>query len=183
MCKQNLLFIEPIVHGNLVVNFDIGNVKNSVVYVGEDGKPLIWEGCVVKNMVYQNKKYHILYSDKEGKKLNRRESYRQFIGTRGILQIDNTHETKEVIIKDISLSGIALVLDDSTQLTDIGNFHLNYEDRDCKINVQLAGRLIRQEDADGKRRIFGGVINRSNVDLSGYITTKQKLEISKKRSH
>lgn len=181
ICKQNLLFVEPIVCGNQIVNFDTGKVINSVVYTGEDGKPLIWEGCVVKNMVYKNKKYHVLYSDKEGRKLNRRDTYRQFIGAKGLLQNDQTRETKEVIVKDISLSGISFVSDKELQLSDMQFFHLNFEDKDCRVKVQLSGKLVREENVDEVRKVFGGVIKKCNMDLNSYIATKQKFEIAKKR--
>ncbi len=182
MNKQKLLLIHPIMYGDRIVNFDVRNVRTSVVYTGEGDKPLVWDDCVIKNTVYQQQKYQVVYSAKEGKRINRREAYRQYVGTKGILQVDSTRDKREVVVKDISTSGIAFVSDLSMEMGDIGSFHLNYEDRECKLALQLAGTLVREEDVDPDRRVFGGVIKQSNVDLNNYVMLKQKMGLMKKRA-
>lgn len=180
MMKQNILFIEPIMHRDKIVNFNTSHVTIRVVYIGEGEKPLVWDGCVIKTIIYQNKKYQVVYSDKEGKKLNRREAYRQYIGAKGILKVDATREVLRVTVKDISTTGISFVTDTSVTMADIGDFHLNFDDPECKLGIRLAGYLIQEEDVDENRRVFGGVIKACNVDLSTYVALKQKNEMARR---
>ncbi len=182
MNQQNILFIEPIMHGDMVVNFQGEKVQVDIIYVGEE-KPIIWEGCIVKHVTFNGKKYHILYSDKDGKKLNRRENFRQYVGVRGMLQIAATRATKDVIVKDVSRDGVAFVSEDSSlHMEDIGDFHLNFQDRDTRLSVQLTGSVVREVDMEDGRRVFGAQVKKSNVKLSEYVAMKQKMEMAKHRS-
>lgn len=183
MNQKNILFIEPIMHNGLVVNFQVDQVQTDVIYVNEDGKPLVWEKCLMKSVTYNGAKYHIIYSDKDGRRLNRRETFRQYIGIKGILQIDSTRAMKDVTVKDLSETGVAFVSDNmSLHMEDIGNFHLNFQDKDCRLSVQIEGTVVREVDVEENRRVFGATIRKANVDLSEYVAMKQKREIAKRRS-
>lgn len=183
MNQKNILFIEPIMHNGLVVNFQVDQVQTDVIYVNEDGKPLVWEKCLMKSVTYNGEKYHIIYSDKDGRRLNRRETFRQYIGIKGILQIDSTRAMKDVTVKDISETGVAFVSDNmSLHMEDIGNFHLNFQDKDCRLSVQIEGTVVREVDVEENRRVFGATIRKANVDMNEYVAMKQKREIAKRRS-
>lgn len=183
MNQKNILFIEPIMHDGLIVNFQVGQVQTDVIYVDEDGKPLIWEKCLMKSVTYSGEKYHIIYSDKDGRRLNRRETFRQYIGIKGILQIDSTRAMKDVTVKDVSETGVAFVSDNmSLHMEDIGDFHLNFQDKDCRLSVQIEGTVVREVDVEEKRRVFGATVRKSNVDLNEYVAMKQKREMAKRRS-
>lgn len=183
MNQQNILFIEPIMYEDMVVYFQAEQVHTDIIYVGEEGKPLVWENCVVKHVAFNGKKYHILYSDKDGKKLNRREAFRQYIGVRGMMQIDATRAIKDVIVKDISETGVAVVLEDtSISIEDVGNFHLDFQDRTCRLSVQIQATVVREVDLEDGRRLFGAAVKHSNVDLSEYVAMKQKQEMAKHRT-
>lgn len=183
MNQKNILFIEPIMHNGMVVNFQVGQVQTDVVHTGEDGKPLVWEKCLMKSVTYGGEKYHVIYSDKDGKKLNRRDTFRQYVGTSGILQIDSTRAMKSVTIKDISETGVGFVSDDmSLHMEDIGEFHLSFQDKDLRVSVKIEGTVVREVDVEETRRVFGAKIRECNVDLIEYVAMKQKREIAKRRS-
>ena len=183
MNQKNILFIEPIMHNGMTVNFQIGQVQTDVVHTGEEGKPLVWEKCLIKSVVYGGEKYHVIYSDKDGKKLNRRETFRQYVGTTGTLRIDSTRAMKSVTIKDVSETGIGFVSDDmSLHMEDIGEFHLSFFDKDLGLSIKLDGTVVREVDVEESRRVFGATVRECNVDLIEYVAMKQKREIAKRRS-
>lgn len=183
MNQKNILFIEPIMHNGMIVNFQVGQVQTDVVYTGEEGKPLVWEKCLMKSVTYSGEKYHVIYSDKDGKKLNRRDTFRQYVGTSGILQIDSTRAMKSVTIKDISETGVGFVCDDmALHMEDIGEFHLSFQDKDLRVSVKIEGTVVREVDVEETRRVFGAKIRECNVDLVEYVAMKQKREIAKRRS-
>ncbi len=181
MNKKDILFVEPIIHKNRVVDFDAREVRVEVVYVGADQKPYVWKKCLIKYVKYGNKKYHAIYSAYDGKKMNRRNTYRQHLGVSGLLQIKSTADTRLVIVKDISLTGIAFVLNDlSLHREDIGNFHLNFRDKDFGISLHIDAAAEREVDAKGGKRVIAGRIQKCNVNLSEYIAVKQKKEMAKR---
>lgn len=183
MNQRNILFIEPIMHDDIIVNFEADQVEMNVVYIGEEGKPLIWENCMVKHVTYNGAKYHILYSDKDGKKLNRRESFRQYVGIKGMLQIDSTRAIHEVVVRDVSGTGIGFVSDNkSLHMEDIGAFHLSYQDRECRLSVQLEGTVVREVELEDGRRVFGATVRKGNINLNEYVAMKQKQEIARHRA-
>lgn len=180
MNRQEFLFIAPIMHEGRIVNFDAAQVRISVIYVGADNRPLVWDECILKTMIYQNKKYQIIYSGKDGRLYNRREAYRQYIGTKGIIQSEKTRDISSIIVKDISISGVAFVADTKLELPDISEFHLNFDDSECRLAVSLSGRLIREDMVDENKRVFGGIITKSNVNLNTYVVLKQKNEVARR---
>ncbi|MGN0343143.1 MAG: PilZ domain-containing protein [Roseburia sp.] len=177
---NNILLVEPIRHDGTIINFESDNVKMNVVYIQDGGKPITWENCMVKVMQYQKKKYHAIYSNCESKKLNRRQAFRQYVGILGTLVVDQSKQQIEVTVKDISTSGISFVGPPGLKAEDIGSFHLVYEDRDMKINLQISGNVVREEQVDESKKVFGCVIRRANVNLNSYVASKQKLEIAKR---
>ena len=72
-CKQDILFIDPIRVNDRLVSFKGENLRIMVTYVPKDEMPVLWKGCTVKDIVYDGKRYHILYCVHEGKHINRRE--------------------------------------------------------------------------------------------------------------
>ena len=107
-CKQDILFIDPIRVNDRLVSFKGENLRIMVTYVPKDEMPVLWKGCTVKDIVYDGKRYHILYCVHEGKHINRRETYRQYVGYNAILQLGPNRKTIDVTVKDISVTGILL---------------------------------------------------------------------------
>lgn len=182
--KQEVLLVYPIVCEGRMMNFESAQVAIDVIYAGEEGRPVIWERCTARNITYKGEKYHVLYSKREGRRLNRRSTYRQYLGIKGMIQIDTTRATHEVIVKNVSETGVAFVSEDmSLHMDDIGSFHLSYQDRESRLNVQIGARVVREEDIDENKRVFGAVVSSTNIPLAEYIARKQKEEIARKRSH
>lgn len=86
-------------------------------------------------------------------------------------------------VKDVSENGVAFVSDNmSLHMEDIGKFHLTFQDKECRLSVQIEGTVVREEDVDETRRVFGAIIRKANVDMNEYVALKQKHEMAKRRS-
>ena len=177
---NNILLVEPIRHDGTIINFESDNVHMSVIYIQEGGKPVVWENCLVKIMPYQKKKFHAIYSNGESKRLNRRQAFRQYVGVQGTLIPEQTKQQIEVTVKDVSTSGVSFVAAPGLKVSDIGNFHLVYEDNDLKISVQISGTVVREEQVDESKKVFGCMVRRANINLNSYVASKQKMEIAKR---
>lgn len=178
-CQKGILCAELVHHEGKIVNFSGDQVHISIVYTPSGDKPLIWDNCGTQIVQTKAGKYMAIVSKRDGKPLNRRQAFRQYIGLEGLLTIDSSREKKNVMVKDISVGGISFVGSPEMTIASIGAFHLEFEDRTNRMSVHLAGNVVREEPVDENKKIFGGIVTRSNVDLGSYIAMKQKQEISK----
>ena len=96
--------------------------------------------------------------------------------------VESTRERKEVIVKNISTTGVSFVMESTDDITmdDIRKFQLEFEDTQERLNITLQGEVVREEDVENKK-VFGALIKKANVDLSVYIAHKQKQDMARKR--
>lgn len=181
-CTQGILCADPVYVDGKILNFTGDHVRISIVYAGEGEQPMVWEGCGIQTIQTKQGKYYAIISQKDGKAWNRRQNFRQYIGLPGLLTIDSNREKLEVIVKDISVGGVSFVGNTQMEGTDIGSFHLQFDDRANKMNVQLAGHVVREEEVEEGKKVFGCIATKSNVELGSYIAMKQKQEIARHMS-
>lgn len=180
-CKQDILFIEPIRVDDRLVNFKGENLCIMITYVPRDEMPVQWKGCTIRDIIYDGKRYHILYCVHEGKHVNRRETYRQYVGYNGILQLGPNRKTIDVTVKDISVTGISFVSVTKYEKKDVGLFHLSYIDEEFNIPVQLSGEVVRVEELEDTRILYGCRIVETSLNVGSYIAHKQKKEAKRRR--
>lgn len=181
-CTQGILCADPVYIEGKILNFTGDQVRISIVYAGNGEQPLVWEGCGIQTIQTKQGKYYAIISQKDGKNWNRRQNFRQYIGIPGLLTIDSTREKRDVMVKDISVGGVSFVENTTAEGSDIGSFHLQFDDRTNKMNVQLAGHVVREEEVEEGKKVFGCIVTRSNVELGSYIAMKQKQELAKHMS-
>lgn len=180
-CKQDILFIEPIRVDDRLVNFKGENLCIMITYVPRDEMPVQWKGCTIRDIIYNGKRYHILYCVHEGKHVNRRETFRQYVGYNGILQLGPNRKTIDVTVKDISVTGISFVSVTKYEKKDVGLFHLSYIDEEFNIPVQLSGEVVRVEELEDTRILYGCRIVETSLNVGSYIAHKQKKEAERRR--
>ena len=81
--KNDMLFLEPVRQGDKILDFSGESLAISVTYAQEDGTVLEWKKCAVKNVRYQKVSYMVLYCAVDAVTVNRRETYRHFLGYGG----------------------------------------------------------------------------------------------------
>ncbi|MCF2642744.1 MAG: PilZ domain-containing protein [Roseburia sp.] len=180
-CKQEILFVEPIRKNGKMLNFEVPGIQIAITYVPSDGMPLEWRGCTINPFVYEEKPYHIIYCTHEGKHINRRKTYRQYLGYIGTLRIALDHKTVGVTVKDISVTGVSFISVTEFSKSDIGMFQLNYLDEELEMQVQVSGEVVRIEQLKDTRFIYGCRLIESNMNIGKYIARKQKKAAERRR--
>ena len=180
--KDVVIFVKPMYYEGQLLNFDGERLKISVVYIVNNEKPMVWEGCTIRYVQTKTQKFHAIFCKRDGIHLNRRQAFRQYLGILGKLMVESTRERKEVIVKNISTTGVSFVMESTDDITmdDIRKFQLEFEDTQERLNITLQGEVIREDDVENKK-VFGALIKKANVDLSAYIAHKQKQDIARKR--
>lgn len=181
-CKEGVVFVNPIRHEGKLLNFEGEQLRLSVHYLLDGCKPMVWESCAIRYLQTKTQKYHAIICKIDGKRCNRRNAFRQYIGIQGTLMIDSTRKRYPVMIKNISMTGVSFIMESGDlSLAEIGAFTLTFEDRANHLNIQIQGQAVREEPVDENRKIFGAVIADSNMDIEHYVMLKQKQDISKKQ--
>lgn len=184
ICKGGVLFVEPIRYEDKLLNFDSDQIDVTVMYVVAGEKPMIWEKCVVRYIQMKTQKYHAIICKRDGRQWNRRYTFREYLGMTGFLVSETSRKRWDVIVKDISTEGVAFVIHSGdVSMENIGDFHLEFEDRENHLNIHLNGTVVREEIVDENKKVFGAALKKSNIDVGMYILQKQRKDIARRRGN
>ncbi len=168
--QDNVALISIDFAGTQKLNFN--NVKVDMECITEENIPAKWSN--VKILFYQNQ--YVLRADMDGKKKNRRECFRVGVSHRALMKMPGKGQ-RDVMIKDISLSGFAITDKDKSLNLAVGD-QLAVHFEDLGHVLDLIGTVVRvQEEEDFI--IYGLQICNICKDLSSYICVKQRSNKSK----
>lgn len=175
-CINDMLFVEPVRQDEAVLDFSGKDLTISLTYAQKDGIVLEWKKCAIKNVRYQKVLYTILYSTAEGKKVNRRDTYRQFLAYEGILHFDKSRRERKVTVRDISVMGVGIIMEEEHELKDMGLLYLEFRDEELDLPLQLCAKPVRKESLNETQIMYGCRIVQSDINMGRYIALKQKNE-------
>ena len=79
------------------------------------------------------------------------------------------------------MTGISFVSVTKYEKKDVGLFHLSYIDEEFNIPVQLSGEVVRVEELEDTRILYGCRIVETSLNVGSYIAHKQKKEAERRR--
>lgn len=161
----NIVLIDLEYSGPKRLVFD--KVLVNVEYFRENDLPVVWHNATVINY----KDEYVLRVHSEGVRNNRRGAYRVAVAQMASCHIEG-QGTKQVMIKDISISGFAITDRKKELGFSIGDkVTISFEDWGHKI--RLAGRMVRVEPREDMI-IYGFQICSQCNDLQSYINSRQR---------
>ena len=171
--EDNKLYVEPFVYEGAVLNFDSANVSISMIAYEEEKSPYLWQVVHIAKEVRDNTSYHVISSNLSGVKINRRENFRLFLGIEGTATLMGG-KPFEVLVKDISSSGFAVLVDMNKPLSVHKNDIMQLEFVDATFNEDfvLNGRVVRMDKTD-KYLLYGCRLVSENPVIDKYIANKQ----------
>ena len=147
--ENNQLYVEPFVYEGAILNFDSANVTISMIAYEEEKTPYLWQVVHIAKETRDNTTYHVISSNLSGVKINRRENFRLFLG------IDATATLMggkpfQVVVKDISCSGFAVLVDMNSPVSVHKNdiMQLEFVDKSFEEDFVLQGRVVRMDKTD-----------------------------------
>jgi PilZ domain len=169
----NGIFIEPIKQDDKMLEFNTGKLMISVTAEIEGAQPVIWRECIIKGVKYKNEVYHMITSPKGGLSINRRGRFRLAMGYTGTVRIGVNTGTLNVVVHDLSSSGFSF-----TTEKDIENFsesvHLVFVDSDNDTFFNLLGDIVRKQEWNNNRFLYGCKLKTTNLMVEYYIAKKQR---------
>lgn len=174
---SNYVLIESIRIKGKVINFETGNVLIDMLLIRDEIAPIIWKRVLLKNITYNNKTYYKVVPTGDGFEINRRNAFRMYIGINGVVQVGVNSPAIDVIVKDVSETGFSFVCKENIDKPLKSTVRLVFADNNKTFS--LSGILIRQEEINEVKYVYGCILNIKNQFLNQYINQKQREMLSR----
>lgn len=150
----------------------------SMRYITQKGQLFRWIIEKREVLLKNRQNCFLVYSNEDAVNANQRGAFRMYVGKYGKLKIRSQKELLNVILKDVSLTGVGFL--STVELNENERPTLTFEDAGLTIEVQIA--FIRSADEPRINGYFyGTVITDTDESLQKYITAKQLEEVKKIR--
>lgn len=180
--KFPYVVVEAITKGGKVLGFPPRGASYKVTSVDKKTKkPFEWQNVLVKQVALANgNKYHMLISDQNVKEINRRERYRLWLGCDGLLQMGISKNAASVIIKDISATGIAFILENKSTLDEkmipkkSSMVSLSFSDGETNTKFHVTAVVVRVEETENGRLLYGCKLTQESGAIAKFVNDKQR---------
>ncbi len=168
------LYVEPFMYNGSILSFNSANISISMIAFEDEKSPFLWKGVTVEKEVVDEKTYHVIKSGLRGIKINRRDNFRVYIGIKGKVTLNEGNEEIEVIVKDISETGFAVLVDpkNSEKINTNDALQVYFYDAAQEEHMTLSGRIVRCA-VSGKYYLFGCRTLQDGGMSRKYIANKQ----------
>ncbi len=175
---RKALIVEPICNNDKVVNFKGDHFSYEILAIpqGEEQKPLLWKQAAVTLMKNaEGKLYHVIVADQEGKQVNRRASYRLFMGCDATMQLEENGKDIETFLKDISATGFSIVCSETMTLDRGANITLTFHDEETDVKFKLYGKVVRMAPIENQASVvYGCKLRTESPYVHKYVVEKQR---------
>lgn len=182
--KKRLVLAAPVYQNNKVVAFRSKNLIVDLLVNRNDAQPILFQNVTITLLKKpDNSLCYRLQTIAEGKIYNRRQNFRCFIGKEIIMQCGLNHSTCEAVLRDISVSGFSVVCDSDVKLDTNQIIHVVYKDyleeTDQSFVFHLYGIIVRTQELENGRILYGCRLNARVIGLDSYIMLKERLRLKK----
>ncbi len=182
--KKSLVLPAPIYQADRVISFRAKNLIVDLLVNMNDVQPALFKNVTVTLMKKSDGSLcYRLETIAESKSYNRRQNFRCFIGTEITMQCGMNHSTCDAILRDISYNGFAVVCTPKFPLETNQLIHVLYndyvEETNQKFLFHLYGIIVRIQELENGRILYGCRLNKHVNGLDAYIMIKERLRLKK----
>lgn len=174
--NKNGVFAEPVRMDDKVISFGGESVHIDLMYIRKDKPPFVWKNVVCTTIQSSGTTKYQLTVNGEGYEMNRREAFRIFVGVNGVIQIGTNRKALDIIVKDVSETGFAVVAQDDMER--FVNMPVRMVFTDMNRSFALMGLIVRKVVIAPNKILYGCRLGVQNSELSRYITEKQRQQMS-----
>lgn len=181
---EQCIYAEPIIREDKMVGFSTKGLVLRVFAVNQDDLRVYqFNNVKIRNIKMPDEKmYHEITCALPGKIVNRRAACRVWLGFDGIAQIGLNKRTYDVIIKDISVTGISFICGGDVKVEPDMVVHLTFEDESSKVRFSIGAIVVRSEEADSRKIVYGCRLNQESSAISKYVNEKQREKLRATRT-
>ena len=126
--------------------------------------------------------HHKMLCKYPGKQINRRTAVRVWLGIEGVARVGVNRTAYNVIVKDISVSGISFILHKDMGIDPGEMAHITFNDVDARTKFSLSAIIVRTAEMEDGRVLYGCRLNQENPAISKYVTDKQREKLKASRT-
>lgn len=187
--KKHAITSDIVRQNDRIVSFKGASVFVDLYFYPADSAPILFKN--VKIHLIKDKENNIMYvisTNSPSTTYNRRESYRIFVGKSVVVQRGLNRAVDDAILKDLCAHGFSLTVGEAgTQYEINQTVHTVYNDIIDEIgkeySFQLHGLIIRKDESENGRVVYGCRLNNKVIGLDNYIMIKERIRLSKKNNN
>lgn len=182
--KKHLVLADPVYHKDKVISFHGPKMIVNILVSFDDEKPQLFKNVTVTTMKKADGSLcYNLSTRAESKPYNRRENFRCFIGIPTVMQCGANHSTHDIVIRDVSMTGFSVACDSEVELNSNQVIHVVLNDYIAELaenfSFQLYGIVVRIQELDNGKIIYGCRTNSRVIGLESYIMKKERIRLQK----
>ena len=140
-----------------------------------------WENILIKNFKSSaGKVYHLAFSPQDIKPLNRRNAYRLWIGESIEVTQGLSKDRKQAVLKDLSASGMGVIVADPEGYRIEGIIHVLYEDQELNTRLNLSGKIVNIINLEAGKILIGCQFFNASPEIEKFINHKQIMRAKSK---
>ena len=181
---ENGVFAEPIMKEEKMLGFGTKGLVIQIFAVNQaDSKVYQFNHVQIRNVkTSEGNLFHEITCKSEGRPVNRRNACRVWLGLDGEMQVGLGKKSYNVLIKDISVNGIAFVCR-SDVAVDLGSVvRLTFFDDTTKTKFNIGSIVVRSEQLEQYKVMYGCKLNQESTAISKYVNDKQREKLRATRS-
>lgn len=165
------IMLDPITMDGKIVGFSDDVVVNMLYPINDS--LFVWHDVKISPVKFEKNIYHAVTVDTEGEKMNRRDSFRVYIGQKMTVTSFTSvgPESSEVLIKDISESGFAFIDTKPIKIGGVVRLTLEIEKSHY---LCLTAKVVRSEERDRADMLYGCKFMERNKILGEYLMRFQR---------
>ena len=159
----------------LVIRLQITNASDQKVYE--------FTNVEILNVKTKDEQiHHKMICKTPGKQINRRTAVRVWLGKEGIAQIGTNRVAYEVVVKDISVSGISFIFHKDLNVEPGTIAHITFNDTEARTKFSLSAIIVRTAEVDEGKILYGCRLNQESPAIAKYVNDKQREKLKGSRT-
>lgn len=184
--RRHTLLAEGVFTDDKIISFRGKGLLVDLLVTLPDDKPQLFKN-VTTNVVKRadGTLCYTVFSIAGSKTYNRRQSYRCYVGIETAIQCGLNHAAHDVIIKDISYNGFAVVSKEDLELGVNQTVHAvlndHLEETAENFNFHLYGLVARVQELENGLFLYGCRLSNPVPGLEQYIVKKERAVLRKRQ--
>lgn len=157
-----------------VISFEGENLTIEMVVVKPGEVPYFFKNIKITREIYMDQPYHCIRTGTVGVRLNRRNAFRAFIGEEGsALEVPGNRRV-DVLVKDLSSTGIGFLINKNEKTRFETGQHLEVIFKDSLISstIDVVARVVRIEEKETDI-LYGCAFSKHYPQIDRYVAAKQ----------
>lgn len=182
--RRHAVLADVVIKNDKVLTFHAKGLIVDLHYSPPDSSPMVFKNVAIALMRKSDNSYcYSISTIAEGKVLNRRQNFRTFIGRQSSVQCGTNRAAYDAVIRDISSTGFAVVLDSEVEFHENQVLHTVLNDQLEEFtepyNFQLYGIIVRVQELENNLTLYGCRLNNKVQGLDAYIMKKERLRLKR----